>query len=226
MSSYLTELGIKDREEENNSQDESTAPATPETSSRGNQNRGAAATGAANSSRWWVNNAVDDFMSMDSNRQTPVPAQVSPQNILQVARLFGGLMNNQERDSQQFQFLERLRLQLEEEADSGVVGPPPASREFIRNLPIVNKSECGHDDNCLICREEMHSSPFAADTFATRLPCKHLYHQKCIKPWLELHNTCPACREEVPSDDPRWLEKKREEERQKNREMREMMMYN
>jgi len=27
-----------------------------------------------------------------------------------------------------------------------------------------------------------------------KLPCKHIFHDKCILPWLDMNSTCPNCR--------------------------------
>ncbi len=42
-------------------------------------------------------------------------------------------------------------------------------------------------DNCAICMEVLgeHGVP---------LTCGHLYHGKCIVPWLEKNGGCPTCR--------------------------------
>ena len=33
------------------------------------------------------------------------------------------------------------------------------------------------------------------------MPCGHIYHPDCLKPWLENNHTCPVCRFELPKQD-------------------------
>ncbi|KAF5188581.1 E3 ubiquitin-protein ligase aip2 [Thalictrum thalictroides] len=78
---------------------------------------------------------------------------------------------------------------------------PPASKEVIENLPIVTISEemmarLGSDIECAVCRENL-----AISEKLHELPCKHLFHLLCLKPWLDKHNSCPICRHELPTDD-------------------------
>lgn len=43
---------------------------------------------------------------------------------------------------------------------------------------------------CSICLADYKSS----DMLRLLPDCAHLFHQKCIDPWLRLHPTCPLCR--------------------------------
>ncbi|KAJ1848856.1 hypothetical protein LPJ70_000804, partial [Coemansia sp. RSA 2708] len=196
MASYYSELGVKERDE---SQDD-----------EGAVRRG-----------HWVSQAVGSFLDVSRSTQgTPVAALAAPESYLNVARMFGEFMDNDEAGSAHQQFLESLIVRLHEEANANVAGPPPASREFIRTLPAVPISQC-KGMSCVVCNESL-AVESSVPELATRLPCKHYFHRECVKPWLELHNTCPMCRHEVPSDDPRWLEKKREVDRLATAEIRDL----
>ncbi|KAK8617465.1 hypothetical protein V6N13_080381 [Hibiscus sabdariffa] len=95
--------------------------------------------------------------------------------------------------------LEQLIQQLAEN-DPNRYGTPPASKSAIEALPSVNitKNDLNSEFNqCAVCMDE-----FEEGTEAKQMPCKHLYHKDCILPWLELHNSCPVCRHELPTDDP------------------------
>jgi hypothetical protein len=50
----------------------------------------------------------------------------------------------------------------------------------------------GFDKECTICFEEFKSKEEVLQT-----PCKHIFHQKCIKPWFEKVSKCPNCRAKV-----------------------------
>ncbi|KAJ2156654.1 hypothetical protein GGF46_005039 [Coemansia sp. RSA 552] len=194
MASYYSELGLKERESCQRGHDESAA-----------------------------RHVISDFMDISRSSQgTPVAAQAAPESYLSVARLFGEFTDNSEQGSAHQQLLEALIMRLYEEANAGPTGPPPASRDFIRRLPVLSAAQC-EDASCIICNEDLQAAEAAEPV--TKLPCGHHFHRECVRPWLELHNTCPMCRGEVPSDDPRWLDKKREEERRNVLDVREAMMY-
>eukprot|EP00904_Undaria_pinnatifida_P011077 jgi/Undpi1/709/HiC_scaffold_10.g04173.m1 len=50
------------------------------------------------------------------------------------------------------------------------------------------------EKDCIVCQEL-----YTVGATLVRLPCGHLYHEACLLKWLELSNTCPYCRSELPS---------------------------
>ncbi|KAF8378916.1 hypothetical protein HHK36_030265 [Tetracentron sinense] len=92
--------------------------------------------------------------------------------------------------------LEQLIQQLAEN-DPNRHGTPPASKSAVEALPTINISDQLLTSECAVCKDT-----FQLGTAAKQMPCKHIYHSDCILPWLELHNSCPVCRYELPTDDP------------------------
>merc|ERR1711994_901005 len=72
-------------------------------------------------------------------------------------------------------------------------GPPPMNESEIKKIPTI-KIDQTHIDakaQCSVCWDD-----FKIGEEVRELKCKHVFHSDCIIPWLELHNTCPVCRQE------------------------------
>ncbi|XWS65969.1 hypothetical protein CRYUN_Cryun05aG0159500 [Craigia yunnanensis] len=73
---------------------------------------------------------------------------------------------------------------------------PPASKAAVEAMLTVEIDET-HIYNelyCAVCKEQ-----FELGTKVRNMPCNHLYHSNCILPWLQLRNSCPVCRHELPA---------------------------
>lgn len=77
-------------------------------------------------------------------------------------------------------------------------GPPPATEQQLDNLPTIKITEDDVRKNleCAICMED-----FNLNDEVKKLPCKHCFHEPCIKEWLKLHGTCPVCRKNLNGED-------------------------
>ncbi|KAJ8270073.1 hypothetical protein GJAV_G00110030 [Gymnothorax javanicus] len=73
-------------------------------------------------------------------------------------------------------------------------GPPPADEDQIKSLPTVQITEehVGSSLECPVCKED-----YSMGESVRQLPCNHLFHNDCIVPWLEQHDTCPVCRKSL-----------------------------
>ncbi|CAL9065952.1 unnamed protein product [Musa banksii] len=94
--------------------------------------------------------------------------------------------------------LERLIQQLAEN-DPNRYGTPPAAKSAVESLPDIRisaESLASDEAQCAVCKDA-----FEMGDEAKLMPCKHIYHKDCILPWLGLHNSCPVCRYELPTDD-------------------------
>lgn len=93
--------------------------------------------------------------------------------------------------------LDALVQQLAEN-DAGRQGTPPAKKEAVEAMPIVEIPSGNDDDtaSCPVCLED-----YAAGERAREMPCRHRFHANCIVPWLEMHSSCPVCRFQLPATD-------------------------
>ncbi len=105
---------------------------------------------------------------------------------------------------------------LSSQQNSGHAGAPPASKEAVKRLPVfkVEARHCRKNGDklepptCAVCCNDL-----AIGQTAQQLPCGHMFHPECTKPWLEEHNTCPVCRHELPTDDIEYETMKRQQQR-------------
>ncbi|KAF5304367.1 hypothetical protein FQA39_LY09746 [Lamprigera yunnana] len=92
--------------------------------------------------------------------------------------------------------LDAIVTQLLNQIDG--TGPPPLSKDVIDALPVVEVTDqqVNAKLQCSVCWED-----FILKECVRQLPCQHIYHEPCIRPWLELHGTCPICRQNLSSND-------------------------
>ncbi|KAI4366726.1 hypothetical protein MLD38_022567 [Melastoma candidum] len=76
-----------------------------------------------------------------------------------------------------------------------------AAKDVVEGLPVMEVREgmfkgSDGDGACAVCKNNVQ-----VGERVKRLPCLHYFHEECIVPWLEIRNTCPLCRHELPTGD-------------------------
>lgn len=69
--------------------------------------------------------------------------------------------------------------------------PPKAAQGNVR--AYISEKNRLEPPTCTICVEFIPQGKKGMF-----MPCGHIYHPACLKPWLEVNNTCPVCRYEIP----------------------------
>lgn len=82
--------------------------------------------------------------------------------------------------------------------DDDIGAAPPAATSAVDDLERET-IEGNRDFLCCICQ-----SALLAGEKCVKMPCNHEYHEECILQWLETTNSCPACKFELPTDDPEY----------------------
>mmetsp|Transcript_16972 Transcript_16972/g.28718 ORF Transcript_16972/g.28718 Transcript_16972/m.28718 type:complete len:176 (-) Transcript_16972:210-737(-) len=117
-------------------------------------------------------------------------------------------------DGDNDQSLQQIIQQLMED-DPNRYGPPPASK---KSVDLLKKRALAdyRDSNveCCVCLTKIAESlkeqelegkeAKLGETDIIEMPCEHTFHQECLLPWLEQHNSCPTCRHELPTEDPEY----------------------
>ena len=85
--------------------------------------------------------------------------------------------------------------------DNNRYGSPPASKNEILKLNKYTLTEeklknFGGENTCSVCKED-----FSVGNKMMDLPCNHYFHEECLMPWLNQHDSCPICRFELKTDD-------------------------
>ncbi|XP_043715834.1 uncharacterized protein LOC122664182 [Telopea speciosissima] len=92
------------------------------------------------------------------------------------------------------------------ETESALKGGPPAAKSVVESLASIFLTQDDVKNSnilCAVCKDEI-----STEEEAKRLPCSHHYHGDCIIPWLNIRNTCPVCRFELPTDDPDYEQRR------------------
>jgi E3 ubiquitin-protein ligase RNF115/126 len=99
------------------------------------------------------------------------------------------------------------------ENDPNQYGPPPAAKQILKELPRLNcDSFKESNEECSVCMdrlsicvkvdtEEEQPPDKEHETLIIKMPCTHSFHFNCLMKWLKVHNSCPTCRHELPTDD-------------------------
>ncbi|CAO3600864.1 unnamed protein product [Absidia cylindrospora] len=140
--------------------------------------------------------AGDDDAEGD-NHNTRQGAGNNLQGILQIlSTLTGTSMVGNPNDYVSSQAaLDNIITQLMEQTGSGSAAPPPAPEDVISGLPkrAISEKEFIEDQiDCAVCKDDFNVSELVIE-----LPCQHVFHDDCIKPWLKVNGTCPVCRHSV-----------------------------
>ena len=101
--------------------------------------------------------------------------------------------------------------------DNNKYGNPPASKKEVEKLKKIkldkekiNEFLNKKNNFCAVCKDE-----FNTGEECLVMPCEHFFHGGCIIPWLNLRNSCPVCRFELPTDDKDFELMKKEKEKNK-----------
>lgn len=87
-----------------------------------------------------------------------------------------------------------------EDVMSSILSAPRQPAMTDNQLEEIPKASITAEDvtaqiQCAVCFEDY----LLNENDVRKLPCNHLFHEKCIFPWLKNNATCPVCRSRMPN---------------------------
>lgn len=75
--------------------------------------------------------------------------------------------------------------------------PPAMTPAQLQEIPkaIINQEHADSRILCAVCFNKFKLN----EGDVRKLPCNHMFHDKCIFPWLQSNPTCPTCRAPLPN---------------------------
>lgn len=86
--------------------------------------------------------------------------------------------------------------------DDGKKRPSKEALDSLIKMTVDEVQAEGEEINCMICYNDFGTAnPEGVTEQPLRLPkCKHIFGDICIKQWFEEQDTCPYCRDKLPSE--------------------------
>ncbi|TGO27838.1 hypothetical protein BPAE_0036g00490 [Botrytis paeoniae] len=97
-------------------------------------------------------------------------------------------------------------VSLSRALDQGVDGKGTPSKKFLSSLQKMNVDALTQEErSCSICYEEIGvANPEGVIEQPLRMPkCKHIFGDVCLKTWFKENDSCPYCRDKVPTQSTR-----------------------
>lgn len=68
--------------------------------------------------------------------------------------------------------------------------PSPMTQARLDEIPVLAVTDEHISTQCSICFDEF----LLSEPKVRQMPCKHIFHEECIFPWLRINGNCPVCR--------------------------------
>ncbi|KAM0137193.1 hypothetical protein ACHAO1_004145 [Botrytis cinerea] len=97
-------------------------------------------------------------------------------------------------------------VNLSRALDPGNYGKGTPSKKFLSSLQKMNTDALTQEErSCSICYEEIGvANPEGVIEQPLRMPkCKHIFGDVCLKTWFKENDSCPYCRDKVPTQSTR-----------------------